>query len=67
MHSAGDLQPQAAVVDAELRQQRTLHGAADLQRSAGTAHQPVHAGIERPIRLLAVPEMNSQILHAAGD
>src|SRR5690606_4277927 len=62
--AGGHLQPQAAPVHAELRQQRALHVVADAGDAAGLPDQAVHARGQRMVGLLAVAEMEAQFRHA---
>ncbi|WOP58748.1 hypothetical protein R5577_08205 [Xanthomonas euvesicatoria] len=63
-NAAGYLQPQAALVQAELRQQQRALRIADHPHAAGgMTDDPVDAGLEGMIRLLPVGEMNLQVAH----
>lgn len=62
--SVGHLQPQAALVQTELRQQQCALRIVNHPHAAGgMTDDPVDAGLERMIRLLPVSEMNLQIAH----
>ena len=66
MHAAragGHLQPQAAPVQADLGQQHAGQAVADAQHAAGLAQHAVHPGKQRMIGLLAIAEMEAQVVH----
>lgn len=62
--AVGHLQPQATLVQAELRQQQRALRIGDHPHAAGgMTDDPVDAGLEGMIRLLPVGEMNLQVAH----
>jgi hypothetical protein len=61
-----DLQPEAAIVHAELRQQQgAVAGIAEPHAAVGLAHDALHPGPQGLVGLLLLTEVNKQVLHAA--
>jgi hypothetical protein len=61
-----DLQPEAAIVHAELGQQQgAVAGIAEPHAAVGLAHDALHPGPQGLVGLLLLTEVNKQVLHAA--
>ena len=64
--AVADLQPEAAIIHAELGQQQcAVAGISEPHAAVGLAHDALHPGPQGLVGLLLLTEVNKQVLHAA--